>query len=99
MLFAYTLLAFFAYELVAQNSARLMLEASVDRGSSIQRQDVQGLRSNLSLALVRLDELRHDKHEFQIIFFGTTAGIVGFGVWSLYMIGRIKREDSIDHAT
>ena len=98
VLIAYTLLALFVYKFVAPNPARLRLEASMDRESQIQRQDVQPLRSNLSLALVRLDALRHDKDEFQIIFFAATAGIVGFGIWSLYMMGRIKKEDLIDHA-
>ena len=97
MLIVYTLLAVFVYKCVAPNPARLKLEASMDIESQIQRQDVQTLRSNLSLALVRLDALRHDKDEFQIIFFAATAGIVGFGIWSLYMMGRIKREDLIDH--
>ena len=98
VLIAYTLLALFVYKFVAPNPARLKLEASTDRESQIQRQDVQLLRSNLSLAFVRLDALRHGKDEFQIIFFAATAGIVGFGIWSLHMMGRIKREALIDHA-
>lgn len=98
MLIVYTLLALFVYKIVTPNPAKLILEASMGRESQIQTEDVQGLRSNLGLALVRLDELRHDKHEFQIIFYAATAGIVGFGIWSLYMMGRIKREDLIDHA-
>ena len=98
MLFVYALLALFVYKVVAPNPAKLMLEASVDRESQIQREDVQGLRSNLDLALVRLDALRHDKYEFQIVFFVATAGIIGFQIWSLYMIGRIRRKDLIDHA-
>ena len=98
VLFVYTLLALFVYKIVTPNPAKLILEASMGRESQIQTEDVQGLRSNLGSALVKLDALRHDKDEFQIVFFAATAGIVGFGIWSLYMIGRIRREDLIDHA-
>ena len=98
VMIAYIILALLVYRVVVPNPAKLMLEASMDRESNIQRDDVQTLRSNLGLALVRLDALRHDKDEFQICFFSATAGIVGFTFWSLYMIRRIRREDLIDHA-
>ena len=52
VLIAYVSLALLVYKVVAPNPAKLMLEASVNRESQIQRQDMQGLRSNLSLALV-----------------------------------------------
>lgn len=32
------------------------------------------------------------------IFLFATVGMIGFLGWSLFMIGRIKREDSSDHA-
>ena len=63
----------------------------------IQKQDLQSFRINLKVALTKLDTLRHSKYELQLIFWVAIISIVGFNGWSLYMIGRIKKEDLHDH--
>jgi hypothetical protein len=99
ILIAYGLLGVFAHEFVVHtNPGYLIIESVGDTESQIQSQDLQSAKINLRVALRDLDTLRHSKYELQIMFLLAILGIVGFSCWSLYRIGRIKREDSHDHA-
>jgi hypothetical protein len=95
----FTLLAVFVHEFVNHTDpGYLLIESEADTDSMIQKQDLQSFRINLKVALTKLDTLRHSKYELQLIFLLAIISIVGFNGWSLYMIGRIKKEDLHDDA-
>ena len=58
-----------------------------------QRADLQQLQRDLRQAVGDLSSSLHYKDELLNAFFVATVGIVGFLGWSVFMIGRIKRED------
>ena len=96
---AYGLLGVFVHEFVVHtNPGYLIIESVGDTESQIQNQDLQSAKINLRVALRDLDTLRHSKYELQVIVLVALIVIAGFNSWSLYMIGRIKKEDSHDHA-
>jgi len=63
--------------------------------SEIKTADLPRLQSDLHSAVSSLATFRHDKNELLIICFVAMVGVVGFFAWSLFVIGRVKRE--IDH--
>lgn len=60
--------------------------------SEIKTADLSRLQSDLHSAVSSLATFRHDKNELLIICFAATVGVVGFLGWSLFAIGRVKRE-------
>ena len=92
------LVPFSVYTVIMHTPSKLMLEASRDRQLQIQRDDVQNLRSDMRLALDDLDTFRRGEIHLLLFFVAAGAGIVGFQIWSLYVIRRIKKEDVSDHA-
>jgi hypothetical protein len=66
--------------------------------SEIKSADLQRLQSDLHSAVSSLATFRHDKNELLLICFVATVGIVGFLSWSLFVIGRVKKECLINHA-
>jgi hypothetical protein len=53
---------------------------------------MQELQGDLRGAVVALGHYRDAKNELLSIFFVETVGMIGFLAWSLFMIGRLKKE-------
>jgi len=66
--------------------------------SEIQSADLQRLRTDLHSAVSSLATFRHDKNELLLVSFAATISTICFLGWSLFIIGRVKREDSIHDA-
>jgi hypothetical protein len=56
------------------------------------------LQTDLRSAVGNLSTFLHIKNELLLAFMIATAGMMVFLGWSLYMLGRLKREDSNDPA-
>jgi hypothetical protein len=59
---------------------------------------MEELQRDLRSAVSSLSTLRHSRNELLFVCFVAGIGMIGFLGWSLFMMERVKREDSIDRA-
>ena len=59
---------------------------------------MQELQTDLRSAVSSLSTYRHSSLQLQLLCLVASIGTVGFLGWSLFMMGRVKREDLSDRA-
>ena len=59
---------------------------------------MEELQNDLRSAVSSLSTFRHSINKLLLTFFVASVGTVAFLGWSLFMVGRVKSEDSIDRA-
>jgi hypothetical protein len=66
--------------------------------TEIQSADLERLRGDLHLTVVSFSDFRHHANNLLLVCFAAIIGMIGFLGWSLFMIGRVRREGLVERA-